>query len=50
MVSARGEPGLRPLVEEIQAGGGEATAVVADAAEFEEVKAADRAGEEYGPV
>ena len=49
VVSARGEPGLRSLVEEIREGGGEATAVVADAAEFEEVKAvADRAAEEYG--
>ncbi len=49
VVSARGEPGLRSLVEEIQEGGGEATAVVADTAEFEQVKAvADRAAEEYG--
>ena len=49
VVSARGEPELRSLVEEIREGGGEATAVVADAAEFEEVRAlADRAVEEYG--
>ncbi len=49
VVSARGEPGLRSLVEEIQEAGGEAPAVVADAAEFEQVKAvADRAAEEYG--
>ena len=49
VVSARGEPELRSLVEEIREGGGEATAVVADAAEFEEVRAvADRAAEEYG--
>jgi NAD(P)-dependent dehydrogenase (short-subunit alcohol dehydrogenase family) len=49
VVSARGEPELRSLVEEIREGGGEATAVVADAAEFEQVKAlADRAVEEYG--
>ncbi len=49
VVSARGEPGLRSLVEEIQEAGGEATAVVADTAEFEQVKAvADRAAEEYG--
>ncbi len=32
VVSARGEPGLRSLVEEIREGGGEATVVVADAA------------------
>jgi NAD(P)-dependent dehydrogenase (short-subunit alcohol dehydrogenase family) len=49
VVSARGEPELRSLVEEIREGGGEATAVVADTAEFEQVKAlADRAVEEYG--
>ncbi len=49
VVSARGEPGLRSLVEEIREGGGEAAAVVADAAEFEQVEAvADRAAEEYG--
>jgi NAD(P)-dependent dehydrogenase (short-subunit alcohol dehydrogenase family) len=49
VVAARGEPELRSLVEEIREGGGEATAVVADAAEFEEVQAlADRAVEEYG--
>ncbi len=49
VVSARGEPGLRSLVEEIREGGGEAAAVVADAAEFEQVESvADRAAEEYG--
>ena len=49
VVSARGEPELRSLVEEIREGGGEATAVVTDAAEFEQVKAvADRAAEDYG--
>ncbi len=32
VVSAKGEPGLRSLVEEIWEGGGEATVVVADAA------------------
>jgi NAD(P)-dependent dehydrogenase (short-subunit alcohol dehydrogenase family) len=48
-VSARSEAGLRSLVEEIRAEGGEATAVVADVSEFEQVKAvADRAVEEYG--
>nr|WP_207956943.1 SDR family oxidoreductase [Rubrobacter tropicus] len=49
VVAARGEPGLHSLAEQIRAGGGEATAVVADAAEFDQVKAvADRAVEEYG--
>ena len=49
VVSARSEPGLRSLVEEIRGKGGEATAVLADVAEFEQVKAvADRAVEEYG--
>ena len=49
IVSARGEEGLDSLVEEIRREGGEATAVVADTSEFEQVKAvADRAAEEYG--
>src|SRR4028119_2519647 len=49
IVSARGEEGLDSLVEEIWQEGGQATAVVADTAEFEQVKAvADRAVEEYG--
>jgi len=49
IVSARGEEGLDSLVEEIRREGGEATAVVADTSEFEQVKAvADRAVEEYG--
>jgi len=49
VVSARGEEGLASLVEEIRRGGGEATAVVADTSEFEQVKAvAERAVEEYG--
>ncbi len=49
MVSARGEEGLRSLVEEIRSNGGEATYVVADTSDFEQVKAvADRAFEEYG--
>jgi len=49
VVSARGESGLRSLVDEIRSEGGEAVAVVADVAEFDQVKAiADRAAEEYG--
>ena len=49
VVSARGEAGLRSVVDEIRAGGGEATAVMADAAEFDEVKAvADAAVGDYG--
>ena len=49
VVSARGEAGLRSLVEEIRAGGGEAVYVVADTTDFEQVKAvAERAVEEYG--
>ena len=44
VVSARGEEGLASLVEEIRRGGGQATAVVADTSDFEQVKAvADRA-------
>jgi NAD(P)-dependent dehydrogenase (short-subunit alcohol dehydrogenase family) len=49
VVSARSEAGLRSLVEEIRAEGGEAIAVPADTSEFEQVKAvADRAVQEYG--
>lgn len=49
VVSARGESGLRSLVDEIRGEGGEAVAVVADVAEFDQVKAvAYRAAEEYG--
>jgi NAD(P)-dependent dehydrogenase (short-subunit alcohol dehydrogenase family) len=49
IVSARGEAGLRSLVDEIRSEGGEAVAVVADVAEFDQVKAVvDRAAEEYG--
>jgi NAD(P)-dependent dehydrogenase (short-subunit alcohol dehydrogenase family) len=49
LVSARSEPGLHSLVEEIRGKGGEATAVVAEVTDFEQVKAvADRAVEEYG--
>jgi NAD(P)-dependent dehydrogenase (short-subunit alcohol dehydrogenase family) len=49
IVSARGEAGLRSLVDEIRSEGGQAIAVVADVSEFDQVKAvADRAAEEYG--
>ena len=49
VVSARGESGLRSLVDEIRREGGEAVAVVADVAEFDQVKTiADKAVEEYG--
>jgi len=49
VVSARGEEGLRSLVEEIRGKGGEAVYVVADTTDFEQVRAvADRAAEEYG--
>jgi NAD(P)-dependent dehydrogenase (short-subunit alcohol dehydrogenase family) len=49
VVAARGEPGLRSLVAEIEAGGGRATAVVADVTDPGQVAAvADRAVAEYG--
>src|SRR5215203_627771 len=49
VVSARGEEGLNSLVQEIRDKGGEATYVVADTSDFEQVKAvAERAVEEYG--
>jgi NAD(P)-dependent dehydrogenase (short-subunit alcohol dehydrogenase family) len=49
VVSARSEAGLRSLVEEVQAEGGEATAVVAEVTDFEQVEAvAQNAIEEYG--
>jgi NAD(P)-dependent dehydrogenase (short-subunit alcohol dehydrogenase family) len=51
VVSARSKQGLDSLVEEIRRNGGEATAVVADTSDFEQVKAvADRAVEEYGTL
>ncbi len=51
LVAARGESGLRSLVDEIRQAGGEVTAVVADVAEFEQVKdIADRAVEAYGRI
>jgi NAD(P)-dependent dehydrogenase (short-subunit alcohol dehydrogenase family) len=49
VVAARSEPGLASLVDEIRRNQGEATAIVADVTEFEQVKAiADKAVEEYG--
>src|SRR3712207_4557398 len=49
VVSARSEPGLQSLVEEIRSAGGEATAIPAEVSDFEQVKAvADTAVEEYG--
>src|SRR5215212_11485899 len=49
VVSARGEEGLDSLVEEIRDEGGEAIAVPAETAQFEQVKAvAERAVQEYG--
>jgi len=51
VVSARGEEGLDSLVEEIRDEGGEATMVLADTSECDQVKAvADRAVEEYGTL
>ena len=49
VVSARGEPGLKSLVAEIEAAGGTATAVVADVTDPAQMQAvADRAVAEYG--
>ncbi len=49
VVSARNEEGLHSLVEEIRNEGGEATAIPAEVAEFDQVKAvADGAVEQYG--
>jgi len=49
VVSARSEPGLDSLVDEIRQMGGEAIAVPADVTNFEQVKAiADRAIQQYG--
>lgn len=49
VVSARSEPDLLSLVEQIRAEGGEATAVPADVTEFAQVKAvAESAMERYG--
>jgi len=44
VVSARSEPGLASLVDEIRRFGGDATAIVADVSDFHQVKAiADKA-------
>lgn len=49
VVAARSEVGLKTLVEEIHNLGGEAVAVIADVADFEQVKAiADTAVAQYG--
>ena len=49
VVAARSKEGLDSLVEEIRSAGGEATAVVAEVADFEQVRAvAQRAVDEYG--
>jgi NAD(P)-dependent dehydrogenase (short-subunit alcohol dehydrogenase family) len=49
VVAARGEAGLRSLVNEIQNAGGQAVYRVADAAKFDQVQAiADLAIQEYG--
>src|ERR671915_1485228 len=49
MVSARNKEGLDSLVEDIRGAGGEATAVVAEVTDFDQVKAvADTAAERYG--
>lgn len=48
-VAARGEEGLKSLVQEIEAKGGEAFYVLAEAADFEQVKAvAEKCVERYG--
>ncbi len=49
VVSARSQPGLDSLVEEIRSFGAQATAIGADVSDFEQVQAiADRAIEQYG--
>ncbi len=49
VVAARSEPGLASLVNEIQTSGGEATYIVADVSDFEQVKAiADKTVQVYG--
>ena len=49
VVSARSESGLASLVDEIRRSGGEATAVIADVSDFQQVKAiADKTVEVYG--
>ncbi|BAY07873.1 SDR family oxidoreductase [Calothrix sp. NIES-2098] len=51
VVSARSEPGLQSLVDEIHNLGGTATYVVADVSDFQQVKAiADKTVAEYGRI
>jgi NAD(P)-dependent dehydrogenase (short-subunit alcohol dehydrogenase family) len=51
VVSARSETGLAALVEEIKRSGGDATYILADVSDFEQVKAiADRAVATYGRI
>jgi NAD(P)-dependent dehydrogenase (short-subunit alcohol dehydrogenase family) len=51
VVSARGETGLRSLVDEIQSAGGSALSVPADATDFEQVRGvAERAVAAYGGI
>lgn len=51
VVSARNSAGLDSLVEEIRSAGGEATAIVADVTDFEQVRrVADMAVETYGRI
>ncbi len=49
VVAARSQPGLASLVDEIQKAGGEATYIIADVSDFEQVKAiADKTVQVYG--
>lgn len=51
LVSARSESGLASLVDEIQKAGGEATYIIADVSDFQQVKAiADKTVEVYGRI
>lgn len=51
VVAARSETGLRSLTEEIQRSGGEATYIIADVSDFQQVKAiADKAVATYGRI
>lgn len=51
VVSARSESGLASLVDEIQKAGGEATYIIADVSDFQQVKAiADKTVEVYGRI
>jgi NAD(P)-dependent dehydrogenase (short-subunit alcohol dehydrogenase family) len=51
VVAARSEPGLKSLVDEIKNLGGEATYIIADVSDFQQVKAiADKTVAEYGRI